>query len=78
MRRLAPVLVVVFLAWAAPANAKPTVNVQASTTLGAAPLTVTLTASGDAVAYHWDLGDRSTAEDRSSSISTSSVASRRR
>jgi PKD repeat protein len=62
MRRLAPVLVVVFLVWAAPANAKPTVNVQASPTLGAAPLAVTLTASGDAVAYHWDLGDRSTAE----------------
>jgi PKD repeat protein len=62
MRRFAPVLVVVFLLWAAPANAKPTVNVQASSTLGAAPLTVTLTASGDATAYHWDLGDRSTAD----------------
>jgi PKD repeat protein len=36
--------------------------VQATPTLGAAPLDVTLTASGDAVAYHWDLGDRSQAD----------------
>jgi N-acetylmuramoyl-L-alanine amidase len=62
MRRLAPALAVVFFAWAAPTNAKPIVNVQASSTLGAAPLTVTLTATGDAVAYHWDLGDRSVAD----------------
>src|SRR5205809_7004924 len=61
MRRLAPALVV-FFAWAAPAHAKPIVNVQASSTLGAAPLTVTLTASGDAVSYHWDLGDRAVAD----------------
>jgi PKD repeat protein len=62
MRRLAPALAVVFFVWAAPANAKPIVNVQASATLGAAPLMVTLTATGDAVAYHWDLGDRSVAD----------------
>src|SRR5438034_9001020 len=61
MRRLAPALVVFFV-WAAPAHAKPIVNVQASSTLGAAPLTVTLTASGDAVSYHWDLGDRAVAD----------------
>jgi PKD repeat protein len=62
MRRLAPALAVIFFVWAAPANAKPIVNVQASSTVGAAPLTVTLTATGDAVAYHWDLGDRSVAD----------------
>jgi len=52
----------VFFVWAAPAHAAPVVNVQASTTLGAAPLTVMLTATGDAVTYHWDLGDGSTAD----------------
>src|SRR5262245_5584105 len=62
MRRFAPALAVVFLVWAAPAQAKPTVTVQASSTLGAAPLTVTLTATGDAPTYHWDLGDRSGAD----------------
>jgi PKD repeat protein len=61
MRRIAPV-VAVFFVWAAPAHAKPVVNVQASATLGAAPLTVTLTASGDAATYHWDLGDGSVAD----------------
>ena len=61
MRRLAPALVVFFV-WATPAHAAPVVSIQASTTLGAAPLTVTLTASGDAAAYHWDLGDGSVAD----------------
>ena len=56
MQRIAPVLAVFFV-WAAPAYAKPTVNVQASATVGAAPLSVTLTASGPAATYHWDLGD---------------------
>jgi PKD repeat protein len=61
MRRLAPALVVFFV-WAAPAHAKPIVNVTASSTLGAAPLTVTLTATGDAIAYHWDFGDHTAAD----------------
>jgi PKD repeat protein len=61
MRRIVPV-VAVFFAWAAPAHATPTVNVQASTTLGAAPLTVTLTATGEAATYHWSLGDGSVAD----------------
>jgi hypothetical protein len=53
MRRAAlPVLA--FFVWIAPAQAVPTITVQATPTLGAAPLDVTLTASGDAVAYHWD------------------------
>jgi len=61
MRRIVPV-VGLFLVWAAPAHAKPTVNIQASATLGAAPLTVTLTATGNAATYHWDLGDGSAAD----------------
>jgi N-acetylmuramoyl-L-alanine amidase len=60
MRGVLPVLA--FLVWAAPANATPTVTVQATPTLGAAPLDVTLTATGDAVAYRWELGDRTQAE----------------
>jgi len=60
MRRLVPV--VLFLVWAAPAQAKPSVNVQASPAIGPAPLNVTLTATGDAVAYHWDLGDKTQAD----------------
>jgi PKD repeat protein len=60
MRRVLPVLV--FLVWVAPANATPTVTVQATPTLGQAPLDVTLTATGDAVAYHWELGDRTQAD----------------
>jgi cell wall hydrolase len=42
--------------------APPAVSVQASPTSGAAPLQVTLTASGDAAAYHWDLGDGAVAD----------------
>ena len=60
MRRLAAVLL--FLVWATPAQANPTVSVQATPTVGQAPLSVTLTATGDAVAYHWDLGDRTQAD----------------
>ena len=61
MRRIAPALAVFFV-WAAPAHAAPIVNVQASTTLGGAPLTVTLTASGDSASYRWDLGDGTVAD----------------
>ena len=42
--------------------APPAVTVQASPATGAAPLTVTLTASGDVATYHWDLGDGTTAD----------------
>jgi hypothetical protein len=41
----------------AAAAAPPAVSIQASATEGVAPLHVVLTASGDAAAYHWDLGD---------------------
>jgi hypothetical protein len=60
MRRVLPVLA--FLVWVAPANATPSVGIQASATLGPAPLDVTLIATGDAVAYHWDLGDKARAD----------------
>jgi hypothetical protein len=62
MRRL--VLVAVLAAVALPANAlaaPPVVSVAASKTRGAAPLDVTLTATGDAASYQWDLGDGQTA-----------------
>jgi peptidoglycan hydrolase-like protein with peptidoglycan-binding domain len=42
--------------------APPAVTAQASPATGAAPLTVTLTASGDVATYHWDLGDGTTAD----------------
>ena len=42
--------------------APPHVTVQATPSSGAAPLTVTLTASGDLATYHWDLGDGTTAD----------------
>jgi PKD repeat protein len=42
--------------------APPAVNVQTSPGSGAAPLQVTLTASGDLAVYHWDLGDGATAD----------------
>ena len=60
MRRALPVLA--FLVWVAPAHATPTVTVQATPALGTAPLDVTLTATGDAVAYRWELGDRTQAD----------------
>jgi PKD repeat protein len=60
MRRVLPVLA--FFVWVAPADAAPSVSIQASATLGSAPLDVTLTATGDAVAYHWDLGDKTQAD----------------
>ena len=42
--------------------APPAVSVHASPASGPAPLQVTLTATGDAAAYHWDLGDGTTAD----------------
>src|SRR5829696_6910116 len=41
--------------------APPAVSIQVSPGSGAAPLQVTLTASGDPALYHWDLGDGATA-----------------
>ena len=63
MLRAAGVIVLVVLAVAAPANASaPSVTISASTISGAAPLAVTFEAHGDAVSYHWDLGNGGTAE----------------
>jgi N-acetylmuramoyl-L-alanine amidase len=42
--------------------APPAVTATASMPAGQAPLAVTLTASGDAASYHWDLGDGTTAD----------------
>jgi PKD repeat protein len=51
------------LAGAAPAKAgPPSVTISASASAGAAPLTVTFEAQGDAVSYHWQLGNGETAE----------------
>ena len=50
------------LAFAPTASAKDAPAIQASATLGAAPLAVTLTATGSAGVYRWDLGDGTTAE----------------
>jgi hypothetical protein len=64
LRRVRRALILVAALAFAPAAhaAAPAVSVQASTTRGPAPLTVTLTASGDLATYHWDLGDGSTAD----------------
>ena len=61
MRRFVPALLL-FLVWAAPAQAKPNVSIQATPATGQSPLNVTLTAAGDAVSYHWDLGDSTQAD----------------
>ena len=42
--------------------APPAVSVQASPSSGPAPLQVTLTVAGNAIAYHWDLGDGTSAD----------------
>jgi len=62
MRRFLPLLALAALAFPAPAAATPPITIQASTMRGAAPLPVTLTASGDAATYHWDLGDGTSAD----------------
>jgi len=40
----------------------PAVTVQATPTAGQAPLQVTFAASGEAISYHWDFGDGSSAD----------------
>jgi hypothetical protein len=54
-RLLVPAAILFALPVHAALAAPPSVAVQASPALGAAPLTTTLTASGDAVAYRWEL-----------------------
>ena len=62
MRRFVFLFVFLFVCWAQPAGATPTITVQASPASGQAPLDVTLTATGDAVSYHWQLGDGASAD----------------
>ena len=61
MRRAAVVFLALAFVPAAHASG-PAVSIQASATNGPAPLSVTLTASGDPALYHWDLGDGTTAD----------------
>jgi PKD repeat protein len=56
VRRAAVFLAALVLAPAAHAAA-PAVTAQATPASGAAPLAVTLSATGDLATYHWDLGD---------------------
>ena len=60
MRRVLPVLA--FLVWAAADECDSHGYGAGDTHTRAAPLDVTLTATGDAVAYRWELGDRTQAE----------------
>src|SRR4029078_10076213 len=61
--RVVGVVVLAMLAGAAPAKAgPPSVTISASASAGAAPFTVTFEAQGDAVSYHWQLGNGETAE----------------
>ncbi len=63
MRRAAILVATLGFVFAPAAHAAPpVVSVQASPSTGPAPLTVTLNASGDPAAYHWDLGDGTTAD----------------
>jgi N-acetylmuramoyl-L-alanine amidase len=63
MRVRRAAIFVAALAFAPAAHAAPaTISIQASPATGAAPLQVTLAASGDAVLYHWDLGDGTVAD----------------
>ena len=61
VRRAAVFLAALTLAPAAHA-APPAVTAQASPAKGAAPLAATLTATGDAATYHWDIGDGTSAD----------------
>jgi hypothetical protein len=60
--RRAAILVAAFTFAPAAHAAPPVVSVQVSPATGAAPLRVTLTATGDALLYHWDLGDGAAAD----------------
>ena len=65
MRRCLPFLVALAAALVLPLRAfaaPPVVTAQAAPASGQAPLAVTLTATGDAAAYHWDLGDGTSAD----------------
>jgi L,D-transpeptidase-like protein/PKD domain-containing protein/putative peptidoglycan binding protein len=60
--RRAAILVTAMVFAPAAHAAPPAVSVQASPVKGPAPLQVTLTAGGGLAAYHWELGDGTTAD----------------
>ena len=63
MRRIVFISAIALAVWAKGAHAGTTdVTVQATPTSGAAPLTVTFTASGESLAYHWQFGDGTEAD----------------
>src|SRR5215204_2454121 len=58
MRRIVLISALALAVWAKSAHAAPTdVTIQATPTSGTVPLTVTFTAGGEGVAYHWVFGD---------------------
>jgi hypothetical protein len=58
MRRIVFISAIALAVWAKSAHAGTTdVTIQATPTSGPAPLTVTFTATGDGVTYHWVFGD---------------------
>jgi len=62
MRAAVVVAIVLALSPAAASGAPPSVAVSATVTSGAAPLQVSFAASGDAVSYHWEFGDGTSAD----------------
>jgi len=62
MRAAIVVALVLAFSPAAASGAPPAVAASASITSGAAPLQVAFAASGDAVSYHWDFGDGTSAD----------------
>jgi PKD repeat protein len=58
MRRIVFISALALAVWAKSAHAAPNdLTIQATPTSGAVPLTVTFTATGDSVTYHWVFGD---------------------
>jgi len=55
-------LVLLILVPAAGGATTPTLSVQATPTVGPAPLQVSFAATGDAISYHWDFGDGGSAD----------------
>jgi PKD repeat protein len=63
MRRIVLISALALAVWAKGAHAGGSdVTVQATPTSGPAPLTVTFTASGESLAYHWQFGDGTEAD----------------
>ena len=65
MRHLLPLGLLGLLVAPTALAAPPALTVTATKTSGVASLTVTFTAAGDAVSYHWQFGDGTEADGRS-------------